>query len=76
MSEDKSPLPEDDASPKSSGLNMMSVGLEVTAILVVFTLGGLWLDRKIGTYPWLLLVGLTMGMIGGSYSFWLKFKRL
>ena len=39
----------------------------------VWTAVGLWLDRKLGTAPWLVVVGSLGGMGVGFYVF---FKRL
>ena len=38
-----------------------SIGLQFGVGLVVFTLAGNWLDRRLGTGPWLLLVGVMLG---------------
>jgi Putative F0F1-ATPase subunit Ca2+/Mg2+ transporter len=43
------------------------LGLQCGAILTACTLGGLWLDRRLGTLPWLLLAGVTLGLITGFY---------
>jgi F0F1-type ATP synthase assembly protein I len=39
----------------------------VVTILVFLYLGE-WLDRKLGTAPWLLLLGVFIGAAGGFYS--------
>ena len=38
-----------------------SVGLQFGIGLVVFALAGNWLDKRLGTGPWLLLVGVMLG---------------
>jgi F0F1-type ATP synthase assembly protein I len=41
--------------------------------LVVFALAGIWLDKRLGTSPWLLIV-LVMG--GAGLGFWTMVRRL
>jgi len=36
---------------------------------------GYWLDRRLGTKPWLLLVGATLGLVAGFYQFYLTVGR-
>lgn len=43
------------------------LGLQCGASLTACTLGGLWLDRRLGTLPWLLLLGVALGLVGGFY---------
>ena len=51
--------------------------LAVQLISGVFTWGGIgWLlDRWLGTAPWLLVAGFTLGWGTGIYLAWLKFGR-
>jgi ATP synthase protein I len=48
------------------------VGLQFAAAILVFTFLGQWLDRKLGTAPWLLIAGLFFGAGGGFYSMYRK----
>ena len=43
--------------------NLMGLGWQIASTLVMFTLGGYWLDRWLDTGPWLLLSGATVGML-------------
>lgn len=43
--------------------NLMGLGWQIASTLVVFTLGGYWLDRWLDTNPWFLLAGALVGMI-------------
>jgi F0F1-type ATP synthase assembly protein I len=43
----------------------MGASWVLTAGLVLGGLGGLWLDEKLGTDPWLLLTGLLAGFVVG-----------
>jgi len=47
------------------GLSSSSVGLELGIAVIVALLFGMWLDRKLGTEPWLMLVFLVLGLVAG-----------
>lgn len=40
----------------------MNIGLTVGATMVVFVIGGNWLDEKLGTDPWLTLAGAVFAL--------------
>jgi ATP synthase protein I len=44
------------------------VGLQFAGAIVLFLFVGRWLDARLGTEPWLLLVGVLVGAVGGFYS--------
>jgi ATP synthase protein I len=46
------------------GLNF---GLEIAAGIGLGTLIGFWLDKRFGSKPWCLLVGLLLGCASGMY---------
>ena len=46
-------------------LNLMTVGTTLVACIVVGYLLGSFLDRKLGTGPWLVLVGVVLGTTAG-----------
>ena len=48
---------------KYSGL-----GLQLGAAITVLALIGHWLDQRLGTEPWLLVVGVLCGSVGGTIS--------
>lgn len=48
------------------------LGLQFAGSLTAFTLAGLWLDRQLGSLPWLLLTGVAIGLLTGM---WLLIKR-
>jgi ATP synthase protein I len=62
-------------SPMNTGLvvvtmRLLGMGWYVAASLVIFIVGGVWLDGFFGTKPILTLVGLVLGMVvafGGLY---------
>lgn len=44
------------------------LGFQFAAVVGVFSLGGHWLDGRLGSRPWLLLVGVFAGFALGLYS--------
>jgi F0F1-type ATP synthase assembly protein I len=44
------------------------LGLQLTASLALFGVAGGWLDRRLSTGPWLLILGLFLGAALGFYS--------
>src|SRR6476661_6564308 len=44
------------------------LGIQFAASIVVFLYLGQWLDRKLGTAPWLLYDGVFLGAGGSFYS--------
>lgn len=51
-----------------------TVGLEFALSVVVGLLGGQWLDKKLGSGPWLTLIGLGFGIAAGVRSIWRAMK--
>jgi len=47
------------------GLSASSAGLELGIAVAIGALFGRWLDGKLGTEPWMLLVFLVIGLIAG-----------
>jgi ATP synthase protein I len=47
---------------------LASVGIEFSISTLVGLLGGRWLDGKLGTEPWLMIVGLVLGVSAGMRS--------
>ena len=44
-----------------------TLGIEFALIMCLGTFGGLWLDRKINTFPWFLLVGAALAFAFALY---------
>lgn len=68
------PAGESGLSPLASAYQKAGPYLGASSSLVgsvlLFSLGGYWLDKKLGNKnPWLLIVGAIVGMIGGFASF-------
>lgn len=51
-------------------LSATSVGLEMAVSVVLPLLLGIWLDRKVGTAPWLMLLFLCFGFAAGIRAVW------
>jgi ATP synthase protein I len=45
-------------------------GLQFVLAILLFLYVGKWLDGKLGTAPWLLVVGVFLGAAAGFYSFY------
>jgi F0F1-type ATP synthase assembly protein I len=54
--------------PASQAGEVLGVGLQFAASIVVFLFVGRWLDARLGTAPWLLLAGVMVGAAAGFYS--------
>ena len=48
------------------------VGFQFALSIILFLFAGQWLDKKIGTAPWLLIVGVFSGAGLGFYSMYRK----
>ena len=44
-------------------------GIQLAAAVALFFFLGRWLDEKMGTGPWLMLIGALIGAGGGLYGF-------
>lgn len=49
------------------------LGLQFAASILLFLFLGQWLDRRLGTAPWMLLAGVFLGAGGSFYS---MYRRL
>ena len=47
--------------------SLVGAGVELAAGVGVMSLGGWWLDQRLGTSPWLLVTGLSIALVGGLY---------
>jgi len=55
-----------------SGAEFAGIGVQFAATILIFVFLGVWLDRRLGTSPWLLLVCVFVGAAGGFYSMYRK----
>jgi hypothetical protein len=51
-----------------SGNEFAGAGLQFGTTIVVFALGGIWLDRRLGTSPWLMILAVFGGAALGFWS--------
>jgi ATP synthase protein I len=58
-----------------NALSASTVGLELGVAVVMSLLFGMWLDRKAGTTPWLMLVFLVIGLVAGFRNLMRAVKR-
>lgn len=57
-------------------MSLLSAGAELSAAVLLPTFIGGWLDVKLGSRPWLMLIGALVGVVGGMYRLWLVSQRL
>ena len=55
-----------------SAASYAGLGLQFVVAILVFLFVGQWLDRKLGTAPWLLIAGVFLGAGGSFYSIYRK----
>jgi F0F1-type ATP synthase assembly protein I len=58
-----------------SASEFAGVGLQFAAAIIVFLFGGQWLDRKLGTEPWFLIIGVFTGASAAFYSMYRKLMK-
>lgn len=51
---------------QGSSARGLSAGLTFAAVVALFAWGGLWVDEKVGTRPLFVLLGVFLGLIGGT----------
>jgi len=44
------------------------VGVQFGAVISLFALAGHWVDGRIGSSPWGLILGVMLGFLGGTVS--------
>lgn len=58
---------------------MAAAGFQFTIVVVLSVFAGIWLDKQLGTTPWLLIVTVFLGAALGFYSLYrnlMKGQRL
>lgn len=54
----------------------MTVGTVIAANVVAGIVAGYWLDRWLGTRPWLLIAGVALGTVGAFLGLYRIVSRL
>lgn len=52
----------------------LTIPILLAAIPIAGVLLGWWLDRRVGTFPWLTIALLGMGFVGAARELWLRVK--
>ena len=52
------------------------LGFSIAGPLVVFVVGGIFLDKKVGSSPLFLLIGIACGLIGAGYAMYDVVRKL
>jgi ATP synthase protein I len=61
----------DGAGPEGpSPASFAGAGAQFVLAILLFLYIGKWLDSKLGTSPWLLMIGVFVGAAAGFYSFY------
>jgi ATP synthase protein I len=63
------PNPEDRSQYATAGM-AWGMGCSVVASILVFVLGGLALDKILGSTPLLTLIGVVLGLVAAGYQLW------
>jgi len=66
----------EDAGKENQWLAFLNLGWLIMLNMLVFAGGGLWLDRRLHTAPWLMLTGVLMGFTGSGYTIYRAVKKL
>ena len=56
-----------------SGSEFAGVGMQFAITIVLFALLGVWLDKRLGTSPWLVIL---MVFGGAALGFWMMYRRM
>lgn len=57
-----------DRAPIPGAAEFMGIGFQFVAAILIFLYAGRWLDGKLGTSPWLLILGVFVGFGAALYS--------
>ncbi len=55
------------STPDPQRWQLASAGLELVGVVALLAWCGYWLDGRLGTKPWALIVGAGIGIVGGLY---------
>jgi F0F1-type ATP synthase assembly protein I len=46
----------------------LQFGIHMGLSMVIPVLGGFWLDKKLDTFPWMLITGVALGLFSAGWS--------
>ncbi|HET7275915.1 MAG TPA: AtpZ/AtpI family protein [Longimicrobiaceae bacterium] len=61
--------------PPESAAAFAGVGLQFAGSILLFLFAGRWLDERLGTEPWLLILGVFVGAAAGFYVLYRQLMR-
>jgi F0F1-type ATP synthase assembly protein I len=65
-----------DVAASAAYLRHAGAGLQFALTFLGLGLVGWWVDRQLGSEPWLLIVGIVLGAAGGMYSLAVRLNAL
>ena len=65
--------PQESRPSVNRGAEFAGVGLQLAGSILLFLFAGQWLDRRLGTGPWLLLLGV---FVGFGLGFWAMYRKM
>lgn len=57
-----------DRQQKPTWLRFSGIGVEFAGVVIGFTLIGIWIDRHYNKSPWGVVIGASLGLVGGMYN--------
>lgn len=66
----------EDQSPQNQWLALLNLGWVFVATMALTVFGGLWLDKRYGTAPLFILIGVFLGFAASGYSFYVTLRKL
>ena len=66
------PRPNAGGDKGSSAGDLAGAGIQFALAIIVFLFVGQWLDRRFGTEPWMLIIGVAVGASAGFYALYRK----
>lgn len=57
------------------GADLMGAGVQMAVSIVVFLYAGQWLDSRLGTAPFMLMLGVFVGFGASFYSIYRRLAR-
>lgn len=70
----RKPLP--DQAPQNQWLALLNLGWVFVATMGLTVFGGMWLDRRFGSAPLFILLGVLLGFAMNGYSFYMALRKL